>query len=215
MTTKRDRRPGVRKTAGLIVEGDTEFAALPLLHTKKRVPQCPPLRAINLGGVGSHLEPIGIAKMVKPKVLQHMVADRSPIIVCIDREQRTIGADKLASDIFRALKSLLDAENRSSDGVHVAIADRTFEAWILADARGLYKRRIFQHAPTFHKFEGEMGKNQKKGLVELGELLGRPYGKTTDGPRLFEQVTISEARKCGPKDHGSRSLDNFLHMLGV
>lgn len=209
------RRPGVMPTAGLIVEGDTEFAALPLLHKKSLVDGCPPLRPINLGGVGSDIEPIGIAKMVKPKVVQHQAAGRSPIVVCIDREQRATSALKLAEQIHRALCSLLVADNRPSTGVFVVVADRTFEAWILADARGLYEKRLFVRPPSFNSFEGDLGKQQKKGVVELSTLLGRPYGKTTDGPRLFEKLRFAQARKSGAKDHGSSRLDRFLSALGM
>jgi hypothetical protein len=215
MKTSRARRPGVKVTAGLVVEGDTEFAALPLLYRKSLLLGCPPMRAINLGGVGSDLEPIGIAKMVKPKVVQHQAAGRNPIIVCIDREQRAVTASELAVQLLAAIDLLLRAESRSSTGVAVVIADRAFEAWILADARGLHTRQLFARAPSFHSFEGELGKQKKKGVVEMGELLGRPYGKTADGPRLFEKLQFSVARKHAPNDHGSRSLHRFLVALGV
>ena len=212
---QRTRRPGVLPTAGLIVEGDAEFAALPLLHRKSLVTGCPPLRAINLGGVGSHVEPIGIAKMIKPKVVQHQIAGRSPVIICIDREQRGKSATRLAAEVQSAVCQLLADDGRPSNGVFVVIADRAFEAWLLADARGLHEKGHFVHAPSFHSFEGAMGKQQKKGVVELTELLGRPYGKTTDGPRLFEKLRFSKARKSEPGEHGSASLDRFLRALGM
>lgn len=201
------------KTAGIIVEGDAEYAASPLLHTKKLLPGCPPLRVTNLGGVGSHLEPIGIAKRVLPKVIQHQVQAHTPILICIDREQRTTSAMKLATQVLQELTTLLTKERRSSSEVGVAIADRAFEAWLLADARGLHRKKMFVRGPAFHSFEGAMGKQQKKGVVELGELLGREYRKTGDGPRLFEKLDFVAARDHG--GHGSVSLDSFLRMLGV
>ena len=213
MSKARTRRPEVRPTVGLIVEGDTEFLALPLLHRKALVPGCPPLRAINLGGVGSHMQPIGIAKMIVPKIIQHLAAGRNLVVVCLDREQRVMPAARLAEEVLQNARALLKPQQRSS--VSVVVADRTFEAWILADARGLHRKRLFQRAPGFHAFEGQMGRENKKGLVELAELLGRPYVKTTDGPRLFEQLGFSNARKHGPNAHGSESLDNFLRALAI
>lgn len=215
MTRGRGRRPGVLPTAGLVVEGDAEFLALPRLHTKQLMPGCPPLKAINLGGVGSHVEPLGIAKMVKPKVVQHQVAGRSPVVICLDREQRDVGAAELAREVLAKLRELLAAEHRPTSEIHVVIADRAFEAWLLADARGLHARGTFKRAPRFQCFEGQMGKERKKGVVELGELLGHAYAKTTDGPRVFEQLEFAQARKHGPSEHGSRSLDLFLRALGV
>lgn len=153
--------------------------------------------------------------MLKPKVVQHQTAGRSPIVICIDREQRSTSAIRLAQEVHSALASLLTEDGRAVKGVSVVVADRTFEAWLLADARGLHEKRVFVHPPNFNSFEGSLGKDQKKGVVELGELLGRPYGKTTDGPRLFEKLRFAEARKFGPGHHGSRSLDGFLRTLGV
>jgi hypothetical protein len=207
------RREGVLKTAGIIVEGQTERDALPLLHTKKLVRDCPPMSVINLEGVGSHLAPIGVARRVLPKVIEHQVKQRTPIVVCIDREQRDATADEFAKAVLTELTALLRAKGRQANEVRVAMADRAFEAWILADARGLHRKKMFVRGPAFHSFEGAMGKQQKKGVVELGELLGREYRKTGDGPRLFEKLDFVAARDHG--GHGSVSLDSFLRMLGV
>ena len=213
MKHRRRRREGVLETAGLIVEGDTEFIALPLLHAKKLVANCPPLRPINLGGVGSHMAPIAIAKMLRPKVLQHYLAGRRLIVVCLDREQREFTAIEFANHVMRELLMLVDASVGAT--VRMVIADRAFEAWILADARGLHARGIFGRMPHFGRFEGALGKEQKKGVVEISELLGRTYSKTKDGPRLFEQLNFSEARDGRPNGHGSQSLNLFLQCLGI
>lgn len=207
----RKRRPHMRATAGLIVEGDAEFIALPQLATKNLVHGCPPVRAINLGGVGSDILPVGVARKLRPKILQHRAAGRRPIVVCIDREQRTVSATEFAAQIMRELATLVGAIT----DVHVCIADRAFEAWLLADARGLHRSGLFKRPPTFFRFEGELGKQRGKGVIELTELLGRTYVKTTDGPRLFAKLDFPTARKHGPRHHGSRSLDMFLTSLGV
>lgn len=207
----RRRRPGIRVTAGLIVEGDTEYSALPRLATKHLLAGCPPLKAINLGGIGSDVEPIGIAKQLRWKVLQHRAAGRTPIVVCIDREDRDMSAATLAHAIWHEIECL----KVPLDGVFVAVMDRTFEAWLLADARGLHAGGQFTRFPKFHSFEGAMGKRRRKGLIELSELLGRPYAKTVDGPALFEKINFAKARRHGPNDHGSRSLDAFLTSLGI
>lgn len=206
------RRTGIAQTAGLIVEGDTEFAALPRLATKRLVANCPPIQATNLGGVGSDVPPVGIAKRVVQKVRQHRAANRCPVIICIDRESRAESAFAFAAAILERLREEL---GDSADDVCVCIADRTFEAWLLADARGLHKRGALKRAPKFFCFEGELGKRGKKGVIELGELLGREYSKTIDGPALFEQLNFAVARRCRAQEHGSRSLHNFLQALGT
>ena len=182
------------------------------MHTKKLIAGCPPIRATNLGGVGADLEPVGVAKRVLRKVIQHQVQGHSPILICIDREQRQATAATFAKAVLSELITLLQKEGRQADNVGIAIADRAFEAWLLADARGLHRRKVFVRAPAFHAFEGAMGKQQKKGVVELGELLGREYRKTSDGPKLFEKLDFNAARFHGS---GSASLDGFLKLLGV
>lgn len=203
------RRPDVAPTAGLVVEGDTEFKALPYLHTKKLVPRCPPLRAKNLGGIGSHLLPVGIATRLLGPVIAHQVSGHSPIVACIDREQREMSAVDLATSVASELGRLLEKKNRSAAGVFVAVADRTFEAWLLADAHGLHARGHLKAAPSFRSFEGSLGREGKKGVVELSSLLDRPYGKTTDGPALFSALDFPTARAR------SASLHRFLSTLGV
>lgn len=200
----------VQPTVGLIVEGETEFKALPLLHKKNLVPGCPPLHPTNLNGIGSHMNIQAIAKMVTPKVKAHIAAGRTRVILCIDREQRA----ECTGEFATALHSAIVARAGSVD-VHVVIADRTFEAWILADARGLYESRKFKVAPNFVCFEGRMGERDRKGCIELDRLLGREYSKTVDGPRLFEAMDFDRARTFGPGQHGSRSLDKLLRTLGV
>ena len=212
---RRKRRPGISPTVGLIVEGDAEFAALPLLHTRKLVPGCPPLKATNLGGVGSHLEPQGVAKMLAGKVIAHQVAGRTKVVICIDREQRPMCAPEFANKVATALARELEERGHASRDVHLVISDRAFEAFLLADARGFHQRGRFVRQPGFHCFEGEIGAGSKKGVVELSTLLGRDYSKTKDGPTLFAELDFKAARAHRNSGRGSRSLDKLLRTLGL
>lgn len=212
------RRPRTRSgpaTIGLIVEGDTEYGALPRLHTKKLLTGCPPLRPINLGGIGEHITPEGLAKRLAPKVIAHMEAGRQRVVICFDRENRLECVPQLALLVSAALSRELHARRRNSADVSVVVLDRSFEAWLLADARGLRSKGLFTQDPTFHSFEGESGAQGKKGSVELTRLLAREYVKTRDGPTLFEAMDFATARQHGPGARGSRSLDKFLRSLGL
>jgi len=201
-------------TMGMVVEGETEYYALPLLHRgTNAIPGCPAIRTTNLGGIGSHLTPAGIAKMAAPRIKTHLIAGHKPVILCLDREQRPECAGAFAQAILTALRGQVSREQAAD--VHVVIADRTFEAWILADAVGLAKRKHFIRAPKFHCFEGSMGERQLKGTVELTRLLGREYRKTGDGPRLFGELDYQVARDWGRGKRGSRSFDKLLRTLGV
>lgn len=209
------RRAGVLETVGLVVEGDTEFYALPSLYRSGLVPNCPPLKIKNLQGVGSDKDPAAVAKLVVGKVIAHRVAGVRRVIVCIDREQRTLCAGQFACAVSAALASQLASKGHSPNGVSVVVSDRTFEAWILADARNLHAQRLLKKAPGFTCFEGQLGSAQKKGCVELSDLLGEPYVKTKHGPALFSRINTQAARTHGPGLPGSRSFDKFLRTLGV
>lgn len=212
---RRPRRPGIAPTVGLIVEGDSEFIALPLLYRKGLVAGCPPLRAKNLGGVGSDRHPTAIAEMVAPKVIAYKQAGVRKVVVCFDREQRLESAGQFAQTVAVALAGRLVAKGQDSTDVHVVIADRTFEAWLLADALGLHRRGIFEIPPRFFCFEGSEGEQSKKGVIELEKLLGRAYVKTKHGPEVFEKMDFSAARLHGAGQRGSKSIDKFLRVLGV
>lgn len=215
MTARRGaRRPGIKPTVGLIVEGDSEFEALPRLHRKKLVAGCPPLKPTNLGGVGSHLTPTAVGRMIAPKVTAHKAAGRTKVVVCIDREQRPICAPQFAREVLAAITAELSSRQKDAADVHVVIADRAFECWILAGAKELHAAGKFRTAPVHHSFEGALGEGNEKGVRELTRLLGRPYEKTRDGPILFEALDFGAARAHGGGGHGSKSLDKFLRTLG-
>ncbi len=192
------RRPGILATVGLVVEGDTEFAALPLLHRRRLIAGCPPLKATNLGGVGSHKTPAAIANQVAPHVIAHQVAGRPRVVVCVDREQRHDCSPSFARAIHGELVKVYVAKDRPVTAlatVSVVVADRAFEAWLLAGSG--------------QTFDGQLGRKQRKGVVELEALLRRPYRKTVDGPQLFSKLDLQVARR------GSKSLDKLLRELGV
>ncbi|MRG93511.1 DUF4276 family protein [Polyangium spumosum] len=213
MSRARADGPKALSTIGLIVEGETEFHALAELP--RLIPGCPPLKPTNLHGVGSHMTPTAIAKMVAPKVIGHIVAGRTRVVICIDRESRQDCTGQFAQTVHHELSKELCAKGYAHHEAYVVIADRTFEAWLLADARGLHQRRVFKTAPKFHSFEGNMGEQGRRGVLELTRLLGREYDKIRDGKDLFTKLNFPDARKCKPGQHGSRSLDKLLRTLGV
>ena len=212
---QRPLRPGILPTVGLVVEGDAEFEALPRLHKKKLVAGCPPLKATNLGGVGSDVTPSAIAKRSVGSVMLHQIAGRSKVVLVIDREQRADCSGAFATAVREALHKELQAKGKPTTDVHVVVADRAFEGWILADAKGLHERRKLKQAPSFNRFEGSMGLRGTKGKDDLTRMLDREYSETSDGPTLFESIDFTVARQFKGTACGSRSLDKFLRTLGV
>lgn len=208
------RRVGVKATVGLIVEGDTEFEALPRLHRRRLIGACPPLKPTNLGGVGSQLTPTAVGRLIAPKVIAHKAAGRSKVVVCIDREQRDSCAPQFAREVLSAIRNEIAARGKDASDVHLVVADRAFECWLLAGAKELHSSGRLANAPTHHCFEGELGEAQEKGVREISKLLGRKYEKTRDGPALFEALDFPAARAHAGGGRGSKSLDKFLRALG-
>lgn len=159
--------------------------------------------------------PQGIAERVAPKVIEHQAAGRERVIFCLDREKRQQTAPCFAAQVTQALTRELKERGRTASDVHVIVVDRAFEAWLLADAHGLHARGKFKTAPTFHRFEEQLGVRGHLGTIELGRLLGRFYDKRKDGPALFAALDFSTARDMSPGRRGSRSLDKFLRTLGI
>lgn len=198
-----------------MVEGDAEFYAFPLLHTEGLIPGCPPLKVLNCKGIGGETEAPGVAFRVHKLVLQHFAAGRERVVVCLDREGRSLCAPGFARTIWTELDKLLRKKHRDANTTTIVVADRAFEAFLLADAVGLYARGHLKTAPGFRSFEGNPGRGQAYGKRELQDLLGGDYTETKDGPRLFRRINFTVARQHGPGATGSRSLDKLLRSLGV
>lgn len=198
---------------GLIVEGDTEFKTFPAMHGIDS--RWPPIKPVNLGGVGSHKLPVGIAKQIAPKIIQLHAAGVDRVVVCIDREQRRDCVVTFADAVRQELGKELAAKQQPGAQFAVVVADRAFEAWILAGADSLYSSKLFKNLPVATCFEGQLGAQDKKGVVEIGKCLGKPYDKLRDGPKLFQTLDHKAAADDGPGKRGSRSLRKLHKELGV
>jgi len=204
-----------RNTVGLVVEGEAEFRALPLLHTERLLAGCPPLKPRNVGGIGGDVSPAGIAFRAHKAVLGLFASGAVRVAVCLDRERREACPGELAHLVWKELDRLLVEKGGSGRDVDVVVADRAFEAWILADATGLHARGLLKTAPKFRSFEGRLGTRKGLGKRELTQLLGREYRETRDGPRLFAHLDFAAARAHGSAGNGSKSLDKLLRVLGI
>lgn len=156
------------------------------------------------------MSPQGIANRALSKFKIHLGRGYRKIILCLDRKERSeCPGDFAAKILARIQKDLQLAKHELTDvELIVVVADRMFEAWILADAEGLRRKHLPQSPKNYpHCFEG---RNDLKGL--LSAYLGEAYRETLHGPKLFAQVNFAEARKG---QRGSKSLDKFLRSIGL
>jgi|SRR5579859_2958871 len=112
---------------GFIVDGDAEFASLPLLLERLPTPHklLKPLRA--------DVQPYGSAQQIAERV--HMAAKvlinqgAQLIILLIDHEQRQICAGQWAAEITKALGT----RTGNPQSYAVVVKNRCYENWLIAD----------------------------------------------------------------------------------
>jgi hypothetical protein len=105
-----------------------------------------------------------------------------PIIVVIDREERTASSDEIAT----LLKSKLDEKGLNNQDIRVSVADKMIENWIIADWD-----KISPNNPKPPVTDGLGGAAVIK--RELGS-----YSKTSDGVDLFIKMQPSIAYENSP-----------------
>jgi hypothetical protein len=145
-----------------------------------------------------------------------LAPDNDKVVVCIDREARPAEAGEFAASLASAIRATL-ATLASPLGVplDVVIADRAFEAWLLADIQGICRLKRVR-PPRNRCYEGHQEGEADFGSRLLRRILGR-YEKAIDGPDLFAMVDLSRARLSPSRGRawGSASLDAFLVALGL
>jgi hypothetical protein len=192
---------------GVVVEGRAELESFGRLFNHVRVLCCE--------GIGGEMTPRGVALRVRGKVETFWgKAEIQKVVVCIDRERRECCAPGFAAEVQKELTAIIEQRQRRRLELVVVVADRAFEAWILADVQNLFAQKLLKKAPKLRSYEGNLGKEERLGKAELEELLGGDYSETRDGPRLFARINLAEARRYGKGCYGSRSLDKFLRELG-
>lgn len=196
---------------GLLVEGETEMAALPKLRQMGL--SCPHLVLRKCKPLRGDAAPVTIARIAAPYVRALRAKDVGRVVFCFDREHRDQDPAALAEEVYHALRVELGGGRERADWLHVIVANRAFEAWILADAAGLTSRKDFKSQPCKGRFEGQLGERRLLGVAEITRGLGSPYRKTFHGPRLFGAIELDRARDAAPHATGSASLDRLLRVL--
>ncbi len=221
----RQKRPTVAHRHGrsvgprvaVIVEGKTELEAFRRLYG--RVPGCPFLDVASrsrsdLGGVGGGSSPEAIGEKVARRAVM-LAPDNDKVVVCIDREGRATGAGEFAASVVRAIQCALASLGELGIPIDVVVADRAFEAWILADIQGICRLKRVP-PPRNRCYEGHQEGEFDFGAKLLKRILGR-YDKAIDGPDLFALIDFGRARLTPARGRawGSASLDGFLVALGI
>jgi hypothetical protein len=187
---------------GVVVDGDSEFTALPALYES--------LRAATghtfLNPIKAPLQPMApypvIARAARKSVEQLLQRGAQRVLILVDRETRHECPPLLAQSI--------QGEVTADADVLVVIKDRTFENWLIADLSALKS----QNAKYTISGATERSVRNKADAVDALPLLkrclrpGMTYHKVQDARRIMDRADIAEIARH------SRSFRRFLASSG-
>ena len=186
---------------GLVVEGPSEVAALPILLQQAGHRVATPV-TFHGQGIDSPVDAF-VSKRVMPTA-KGLVAARklSSLGIVFDRESRPESATQLCRRAYDVAKQALPP----SLPIFVAVADRSFENWLLADPAGIATHALVARNPASRVGSMSDGKN---GASILRWAFGdNDYEKVRHAPRLAELVDVKDDSVLSR----SPSLKAFLEL---
>ncbi|MHA1813412.1 MAG: DUF4276 family protein [Candidatus Thorarchaeota archaeon] len=205
------RTPDCNKPVGLVVEGQTEARAYPLLLKPLGLRLA---GILHFGGQFQTRNATDLARFVTCRIVPRVQAMRrkgvASIVVVLDREERNDCPGQLASNIEAIIVHELHAQYQyaGQPPISVVCADRRFENWLIADPDGIARHKLIQDSPS--RAVGSQA-DGKDAIMIINRVLrhGRSYMKTTHGPQLAKHVRILEP---GVRSR-SHSLDKLIRTL--
>lgn len=197
-----------RPLIGLVVEGITEYQALPLMLEKLGTATTKPS---NFHGQPVEADiPTLAERSLLPHVRVQLAKDVHLVMVVIDFETRRGSAGgfrrRLRTELRRQVRTVEGAA--ASRKVEVIVCDPMFENWLVADPGGITKSNYVDHdiAKRVHcHADGQ----DAIGLLKHALRTGESYRKSTHGPRLAQHLRIHDSRVhlC------SESLRQFVQIV--
>ncbi|MBQ7803064.1 MAG: DUF4276 family protein [Rhodococcus sp.] len=190
-----------------MTEGDGEFKSLPFLYAQI---------SRSIPGKVLIAKPLRVHTTPDAPVGQIVAACRAPlqlaagggaslIVLLIDREKRTTRPGEIAKELESALAKKVDVE------VRVAIKDRMFENWLIADLGALRAQPgRFNVSPALAKRVEPNKADMLSAGAEIKRIIvgSGQYEKVKDGERICKRADVDVMARH------SRSFRHFLHVLG-
>ncbi len=201
------KETGASRRVGLVVEGPTEYRALPEL-----------LRRLGVGFTAPscfHGQPVEapIPELVRHTLLGHIIVQiekgANPVLVVIDLEDRTstVGTFKrrLQQEVRRQVRGKVGAS--AARKVLVIVCNRKFENWLLADPKGITRcnlvRRDLSNKVRCHSD----GKDAEE-ILKSGMQKGIWFRKAVHGPKIAAHVRVQ-------REIGSFCSESFREFLKI
>jgi hypothetical protein len=190
---------------GVVVEGQSEFTALP--HLREQLCSETTTSSVKIlhACYDPHGRPQRVVKGCRSAVKQLAGRKFDLAVVLIDRESQA----KTATEIARALEAAFSSANFGIP-VTVVVKDRCFENWLVADLAALHKlsARFDVSTAMVNAVEPDRADRADAAKLLKRAANGDAYGKVDDARRILEKATIAHMARH------SRSFRCFLARLG-
>ena len=193
---------------GLVVEGETEYGALPALLSRLNVrctaPSC------------LHGQPVELPAraLARDHLLSYVIVQlrKKPdkVLVVLDAEGRTHSLREFAATLKRELQEQVRKHEgaKLAERVTVVFCNRRFENWLLSDPGGIC-RSTYIERDLSGRVKCHADERDALALIKSVFRKGTAYRKAVHGPRLAELVRVEDknVRQC------SGSLRKFVRLV--
>ena len=191
MVSRRGR--GQTPLVGLVLEGPTEYAALPGMLQRLGV-RCTTPSCYRGQTVEAPLEAL-VGRKLLPHVRVQLAKGADRVIVLVDRERRKQSAQAFRAALLGELKKQVGvAEGQTAAArISVIVCDRTFENWLIADPKGILTSSYIETDLTRQVDCHADGKDALS-ILKTVFRKGKSYRKAIHGPRLAQRVRVEDGR---------------------
>ena len=193
---------------GLVVEGPTEYSAIPVLLQRLGIRHTTPS---SFNGQSVH---VPLRDLVKYRLLKHVLVQLSRntdlVLVILDVEDRPLTAEKFSEALCREIRKQVAQEmgRKAAAKVEVVACMRRFENWLIADPKGLTKSALIAKDLSS---QVACHADDRDALAMLSGAMAKGiwYRKAYHGPKLIQHVRVHQpgVSLC------SQSLRRFIQIV--
>lgn len=206
MRAKDTSRKGFR--VGLVLEGRTEYAAIPEMLKKLDIRYAAPSVFH-----GQSVE-VPVKVLVEHRLLKHVRVqiqkDVDAVFVVLDFEERKGPVGQFKRSLLKEIRTRVTKEDgrAQSQKVHVVVCNRKFENWLISDPKGIHRSNLIRQDLS-RSVNCHADNRDADALIKTVFRQGSFYDKAVHGQQLARWVRVDDGRVhlC------SESLRGFIEEL--
>ena len=182
---------------GLVVEGETEYQALPEMLARLGV-RCARPSCFHGQSVEAPVEQL-VKHVLSRHVRVQLTKGVDKVVVLLDFEGRQVPPTSFRNQVKRELTRqvcLTEGEGHRSR-IEVVLCNPKFENWLLSDPKGIMKSKLVARDLS-RKVTCHADGKDAISLLKLGLRKGVSYRKAVHGPELAKRVRVEDTsvRQC-------------------